>query len=185
MDNVFVRSARADDFPQCLAIDPNFSTDYVWQMDSRSEAGQIAVAFRSARLPRSMQVNYPRDAKSRAANWPTCAAMLVGTRDHRVIGYAAISKHTPQSAAWLDDLVVAQSARRGGVGSALLEAAGRWGRAQRLKWLILEMQTKNYPAICFCQKHGLTFCGFSDRHFPNQDIALFFAQALHTGEAAL
>src|SRR5512141_1809954 len=117
MDSVFVRSARADDFPQCLAIDPNFSTDYVWQMDSRSETGQISVAFRSARLPRSMQVSYPRDAKSRAANWPTCATMLVATKDHRVVGYAAISKHAPQSAAWLDDLVVSNSMRRDGVGS--------------------------------------------------------------------
>jgi hypothetical protein len=41
------------------------------------------------------------------------------------------------------------------------------------------MQTKNYPAISFCQKHGMTFCGFNDRHFANQDIALFFALALH------
>ena len=184
MNKIFVRSARADDLPQCLEIDPNFSTDHVWQMESRSETGQISVAFRSARLPRSMQVTYPRDAKSRAANWPTCATMLVATQDHRLVGYAAISKHAPQSAAWLDDLVVAPAARHDGVGTALLEAASRWGRAQKLKWLILEMQTKNYPAICFCQKHGLTFCGFSDRHFPNQDIALFFAQALPTGDDA-
>src|SRR5512140_1723266 len=116
MDKVVVRSARPDELPQCLEIDPNFSTDYVWQMDSRSEAGQISVAFRSARLPRSMQVNYPRDAKARAASWPSCATLLVATKDHRVVGYAAISRHIPQSAAWLDDLVVAHSLRRDGVG---------------------------------------------------------------------
>ncbi len=178
MDKIFVRSARPDDLPACLEIDPDFSTDYVWQVDNRSEAGQISMTFRSIRLPRSMQVSYPRDAKARSAAWPACAAMLVATKDHKVVGYASISKHAAQSAAWLDDLVVSKAVRRDGVGSALLEAAGKWGVSQKLKWLILEMQTKNYPAICFCQKHGLAFCGFNDRHFPNQDIALFFAQSL-------
>jgi GNAT superfamily N-acetyltransferase len=179
MNKVYVRSARADDLQQCLTIDPSFNTDYVWQMDSRSEDGQISVSFRTTRLPRSMQVAYPRDAKSLAASWPACAAMLIADSNHRLVGYAALSKRVPQSAVWLDDLVVARDARREGVGSALLEAVGRWGVTQKMKWLIMEVQTKNYPAICFCQKRGLTFCGFSDRHFQNQDIALFFAQALH------
>ena len=88
-------------------------------------------------------------------------------------------KRVPQSTVWVNDLVVAKGARRTGVGSALLKAVAYWGHDQQMKWLILEMQTKNYPAISFCQKHGMTFCGFNDRHFANQDIALFFALALH------
>jgi ribosomal protein S18 acetylase RimI-like enzyme len=43
---------------------------------------------------------------------------------------------------------------------------------------MLETQTKNHPAICFYRKHGFVFCGFNDRYYTNQDIALFFAQNL-------
>ena len=179
MSNIYIRSMRPDDLQPCLEIDPSFSTDYVWQMESHAEEGQISVSFRSTRLPRSMQVAYPRDAKALTAAWQACATMLIADISRKVVGYASITKRVPQSAVWLDDLVVARSSRRSGVGTALLEGAQRWGVNQKLKWIIMEVQTKNYPAISFCQKHGMTFCGFSDRHFPNQDIALFFAAALH------
>ena len=43
---------------------------------------------------------------------------------------------------------------------------------------MFETQTKNYPAICFYRKHRFVFCGFNDRYYTNQDIALFFAQSL-------
>jgi hypothetical protein len=36
------------------------------------------------------------------------------------------------------------------------------------------MQSKNYPAIAFCKKQGMAYCGYSDRYYANQDIALFF-----------
>jgi hypothetical protein len=47
-----------------------------------------------------------------------------------------------------------------------------------LRHLSVEVPTKNYPAICFCQRNNLTFCGFNDRYFANQDVALFFGQAV-------
>ena len=40
------------------------------------------------------------------------------------------------------------------------------------------MQSKNFPAICFAQKHGLNFCGYNDRYYHNQDLALFFGMVL-------
>jgi hypothetical protein len=40
------------------------------------------------------------------------------------------------------------------------------------------MQPKNYPAICLAQKLGFDLCGYNDRYFANQDIALFFAKNL-------
>jgi GNAT superfamily N-acetyltransferase len=178
MTNVVVRSALPGDLQHCLELDPTFATDYVWQMDSRSQDGQISVSFRSVRLPRSMKVTYPRDASALSASWPTCDAILVAHDRSRVAGFVTLSKRTAQATVWLNDLVVAPNLRRQGVGGALLEAASRWGRDRKLRWLIVEVQTKNYPAICFCQKHGLSFCGFNDRYFANQDIALFFAQAL-------
>jgi len=79
---------------------------------------------------------------------------------------------------WLNNLVVGKRYRRQGIGGALLKAAIEWAREQGLRQLMLETQTKNYPAICFYQRHGFVFCGFNDHYYTNQDIALFFAQSL-------
>lgn len=179
MANVIIRPALKTDLPRCLALDPGYSTEHVWQMDSHTQGGTIAVNFRSVKLPREMRVAYPRDPRMLAAGWQTCDAMVIADRPDELAGYAALTRHVPQSTAWVNDLIVARPLRRTGVGSALLKEIAKWGREQDLKWLVMEVQTKNYPAISFCQKHGLKFCGFNDHYFANQDIALFFALALH------
>jgi GNAT superfamily N-acetyltransferase len=74
--------------------------------------------------------------------------------------------------------VVQRRYRRTGVGSQLVSAALRWARERTLKQLIVEVQTKNHPAIEFLNKLGFSFCGFNDQHYLNRDIALFFSRAV-------
>ncbi len=179
MTQVIIRPALTTDLPRCLKLDPSFVTDQVWQMESRVQEGQISINFRATRLPREMRVTYPRDSRLLTAGWQSCDAMLIADQPDGLAGYAAMTKQVPQSTVWINDLVIAKDVRRTGVGGKLLKALANWGRDQQLKWLVLEVQTKNYPAINFCQKHGLKFCGYNDRYFANQDIALFFALALH------
>ncbi|MBM3135187.1 MAG: GNAT family N-acetyltransferase [Chloroflexi bacterium] len=75
---------------------------------------------------------------------------------------------------WIEDLVVAPAHRRQGVGRALLGEARRWAQRQGLSALLAQASTQNYPAICFYQECGFTFCGFHEHYYPNRDIALFF-----------
>jgi ribosomal protein S18 acetylase RimI-like enzyme len=90
-----------------------------------------------------------------------------------------ITLHTIKLArGWVKDLAVVTPYRRQGIGSELVRAALRWGRERALRSVLAETQTKNYPAICFCRKHGFVFCGFIDQYYPNQDIAVFFARGL-------
>ena len=174
-----VRSATAADLSTCLSFDPSFETEYVWQMDGRLQEGQISTSFRTVRLPRPMRVAYPRDVKQLNAGWLACDAMLVADDNRMLVGYAALAKRGAQAAAWVQDLIVTKAARRSGVGSALLAGVGRWAREEKLAWIMIEVQTKNYPAIQFCHKHGFTFCGYHDHFFANQDIAVFFVKAVH------
>jgi ribosomal protein S18 acetylase RimI-like enzyme len=58
----------------------------------------------------------------------------------------------------------------------LLEAANQWALAHSLARVMLEVQTKNHPAIAFAQKNGFQFCGYNERYYPNGDIALFFSR---------
>jgi ribosomal protein S18 acetylase RimI-like enzyme len=57
-------------------------------------------------------------------------------------------------------------------------AAQDWASARGDKRLIVEMQSKNDPAIRLVQKHGYEFCGYNDHYYMTQDVALFFARVL-------
>jgi ribosomal protein S18 acetylase RimI-like enzyme len=174
-----IRAATEEDLPRCLALDAAFETDYVWQMDSRAQSEQTTITFRTVRLPRPMKVAYPRDKKQLNGGWQSCDAMLVADDNRAVQGYVALARRAAQGTAWVQDLIVDKGSRRAGLGSALLAGALRWAHTEKLAWLLVEVQTKNYPAIQFCQKHGLTFCGYNDHFFANQDIAVFFGKAVH------
>jgi GNAT superfamily N-acetyltransferase len=161
-----------------MALDHGYSTDYVWQMDSRDENGQINLSFRSVRLPRSMRVAFPRETQRLPEEWNRRVCFLLAEEGNQIKGYLNLTLAAVPETGWVADFAVDRRFRRSGVGSVLLAAAAHWARQNRLKRLILEMQSKNYPAICFAQKHGLAFCGYNDRYYSNQDVALFFGMIL-------
>jgi len=146
-------------------------------METREENGVQAITFRVARLPREMQVNYPRQDENLLEGWRRRDGFLVAD-EGRVHGYVALTARAEHGIAWVGDLVVDRPHRRRGIGTALLQAAAQWGRDRDLARLVVEVQTKNYPAIRFCQSRGLVFCGYNDHYWPCQDIALFFGEAL-------
>jgi ribosomal protein S18 acetylase RimI-like enzyme len=68
--------------------------------------------------------------------------------------------------------------RRQGVAAALLTTTQEWAQERSHRRLILEMQSKNVPAIRLAQKFGYEFCGYNDHYYLTQDVALFFAKSL-------
>lgn len=173
-----VRPARSGDLKECLALDHSYTTDHVWQMEAREENGILMVSFRLVRLPREMHVEYPCRGEDLLAGWRRCDDLLVAVDGGRVCGYVALTVQPKHGIVRTSDLVVDRAERRRGIGTALLRAAIRWGRERGLIRLMVEVQTKNYPATRFCQSRGLAFCGYSDHYWPSQDIALFFGQSL-------
>ncbi len=180
MAPIQVRPATQEDLPQLVEFDRGYSTDYVWQMDLEDDpnAGQIEVTFRPVRLPRPMRVAGSQSPDQLNAEWNRRACFLVAEQDGQLGGYLNLMLAPAPETVWVTDCVVERRFRRSGVASVLLSAAAQWAHANHFKRLILEMQSKNYPAICFAQKHGLSFCGYNDRYYPNQDVALFFGMAL-------
>jgi len=162
----------------CSALDHSYTTDRVWQMETRGGNSALTITFRVARLPREVRVDYPRQDDVLLAGWKQSDGFLVAAEGGRVCGYVALTARIGHDIAWVGDLVVDQPSRRRGIGTALLQAAAQWGREHNLARLVMEVQTKNYPAIRFCQSRGLVFCGYNDRYWPSQDIALFFGESL-------
>ena len=195
---MLLRSADLTDLGDCLVLDADSQTDHVWQMDEREENGGRVVRFQTVRLPRVMHVSYPRQRDDLLAAWEGEATVLVtadrraeqrgagppdeelsgagspGEEPPRILAYCQLDACAWQEAGWISHLIVDRPHRRRGIATAMLQASKLWARKEGLNRLMMGVQTKNYPAICFCEKNGFAFCGFNDRYYKNRDIALFF-----------
>jgi GNAT superfamily N-acetyltransferase len=152
----------------------------------------MVVRFQTIRLPRVMRVSYPRRRDDLLSCWENGSTVLV-TSDKRVVdtdqeqttsvsntrpasiyAYCQLDACTWQQAGWISHLIVDRRYRRMGIGRAMVRASILWGKNLGLRRLMVALQTKNYPGICFCEKHGFVFSGFNDHYYINGDIALFF-----------
>lgn len=135
-------------------------------------------AFHEVRLPRSVTVTYPRDPLALAEEWMKRGVLLVAEKGGKVVGYVSAEEDRVSGIARMTDLVVAPEARRQGVASALLSTIQAWALERGVGRILIEMQSKNYPCIRLAQKFGYEFCGYNDKYYPTQDVALFFGRAI-------
>lgn len=178
MPSFQIRLASAADIPRLIALDHSCLSDYVWQLELRREAGQAIANFREVRLPRSIEVKYPRPPSSLADEWMRRDVALVALDEGSPIGYLCGTVENASAVAWVTDLVVAPLQRRKGAASALLTATQSWALERGVRRLILEMQSKNQAYVRLAQKFGYEFCGYNDQYYLTQDVALFFGRAI-------
>ncbi|MFT3895493.1 MAG: GNAT family N-acetyltransferase [Anaerolineales bacterium] len=173
-----IRPAVATDIPRLMALDHSCTSDYVWQLELRRETAQVTAAFREVRLPRTVDVKYPRNPAALSNEWKRRDIVLVALKDDILMGYICALEEQGATVAWVTDLVVMPEFRRKGAASALLTATQDWALERGVRRLILEMMSKNQPCIRLAQKFGYEFCGYNDQYYPTQDVALFFGRAL-------
>lgn len=179
--NFIIRDGLETDIPACLALNHDYETDFVWQMHIHSEEGHHwEILFKRDRLPRTMTISLASDEARLRASLPPEQCFLIAARrdDTEILGYLAMYNDTVHRIGLIHDLVVSTPFRRNGIASRLVNVARQWAKEHQLTRLHIETQTKNYPGIEFCQNNGFAFCGFNDRYFPNQDIAIFFSTSL-------
>jgi ribosomal protein S18 acetylase RimI-like enzyme len=175
-----VRKGDLKDLNACVLIDNSYVTDNVWQVQAEERPyEETVITFRTVRLPRSMRVSPPRDTDFLLQDWERGECFLIADEGDEIRGYLDMTVQAWNRTGWIKDMAVPKRYRRQGIGTTLLRAALRWARSHDLRAVMLETQTKNYPAICFFRKHGFIFCGFNDHYYSNQDIAVFFAYHLH------
>jgi RimJ/RimL family protein N-acetyltransferase len=173
-----IRPANASDVSRLMALDHSSVSDYVWQLELRREAGQVIANFREVRLPRSIEVKYPRNPSSLVDEWTHRDVVLVAVHEGVPAGYiCGVAEHA-SAVAWVTDLAVGREHRRKGAASALLMATQSWALDRGLLRLILEMQSKNQAYIRLAQKFGYEFCGYNDQYYLTQDVALFFGKPI-------
>ena len=180
-----IRSANAKDLSQCTGLDHSYETDYVWQMREKVSSDRTSVSFRVVHLPRSMHVEYAKSPDHLGDDLKTGGCFLVVEDGGEILGYLSVNVQHWQQIGWVNSLVVDRPLRRKGIGTTLMRRGIAWGRSLGLNALVLDVQTKNHPAIRFCQNLGFTFCGFNDQYYANRDIALFFALNLAQQKTSL
>jgi GNAT superfamily N-acetyltransferase len=176
MSQIQIRPTIATHLLRLMAFDHSATSESVWQLELRRETGQVNAVFREVRLPRSISVTYPHNQFALADDWVNRSMMYTALVGKDPAGYISLSERGAASVAWVVDLVVDAPQRRRGVGSALLAAGQAWAESRSHRRLILELQSKNLPAIRLAQKFGYEFCGYNDQYYINQDVALFFAK---------
>jgi len=175
-----IEPAELPDLNVCYQMSKSYHTDYVWQMQSSETEHTVNVQFDIVRLPRSMQVEYPRNPDELLEHWHQEQCFFVArTITGEFIGFVDALSRPWENLVWIFNLVVHQRHRRQGIGTALLKTVTKWTTTHHdHARLMLEMQTKNYPAIRFAQKNGFQYCGYNERYYANGDIALFFSRNL-------
>ncbi len=95
-----------------------------------------------------------------------------------ILGYMGLAVDSSRHVAWITTGAVQIDYRRQGVGTRLLNEARAWADRYRLRSIMVELQTKNYPAINFYQKKGFFFCGYNNAYYSDREIAIFFGKRL-------
>ncbi|GJQ36234.1 MAG: GNAT family N-acetyltransferase [Anaerolineales bacterium] len=178
MSEIQIRPTVATDLARLMGIEHSVTSEAVWQLEVRRETGQVAATFREVRLPRAIQVPYPHNHFSLADDWIKRSMMFTAVMGANQAGYISLLERGTGSTVWIFDLVTDAAHRRRGVASALLAAGQAWAESRSHRRLILEVQSKNVPAIRLAQKYGFEFCGYNDHYYINKDVALFFAKIL-------
>jgi ribosomal protein S18 acetylase RimI-like enzyme len=151
--------------------------------------------FRPSRLPRPLAMPSPWNDQQLLGEWKRTDFLLVAEalnpapsteappefavqKDKEVVGYIGVTVDGPRHLAWVTSGGVHSDYRRRGIGTALLNETRRWADRYRLRTIMIELQTKNYPAITFLQQNGFFYCGYNSSYYATREIALFFALRL-------
>lgn len=176
MPDVEVHPLLIDEIESLVKLDRSIQTTRVWQLDHSVKDIEFQVTFREMRLPRPASILYPYPAEDLYERIKAYDGILVAKMDQDLAGYVSIRKDRRFNSAWVDELVVDLLVRRKSIATALLLAVQDWSAQMGLRRITIEMQSKNYPAICLVSKLGYEFSGYNDQYYPSQEIALFFSK---------
>lgn len=176
-----IRDGVEADVPRCVALDHSYEAEYVYQIQiNADEENGWSIVLRKERLPRSVEMAGMADPSRLKLAVPDAECFLVAQQRETgdILGYLAMQHDRRHRLGLIHDLVVDRPERRQQIGSRLFGAARIWAKEQQITRINVEIQSKNVQGVLFFEGLGFNFCGYNDRHFPNQDVALFFSTSL-------
>lgn len=173
-----IRPAVSADISRLVAFEHTCKSNYVWQIAIDKGEREIKVELREVRLPRTVQVPYPRDPRLLPEEWSKHARTFVAVYGGMQIGYIRFLEQESAASVWVLDLVVDAASRRNGVAAALIQRVESWAQTRHIRQFFIEVSSKNHPGISLMQQMGFRFSGYNEHYYYNQDVALFFGKVL-------
>jgi ribosomal protein S18 acetylase RimI-like enzyme len=176
MPEIELRPVSQNDIEDLTAFEHGYYSEFVWQMSMDLEPQNLQASLRRVHLPRRVFVPYPRNKEAIFSATDQIEAFLVASMANRPVGYIKVLAETGSNVLRVSDLVVSSPMRRQGIASGLMVAVMNLASSREYHYVVMEMQSKNDPAVALAEKMGLSFSGFRDHYFPNQEMALFFSR---------
>lgn len=161
----------------------------VLDMDSPSDSDGV-LPYTLRRLDAPIDKDYDAQPGNHPLDWPTrfdvrSWGFLAARSDGYRVGAAVVVARNPDiemfegrdDLALLWDIRVMPTARRHGVGTALLTACESWVRARSARVLKVETQNTNVPACRFYARHGFVLRAVRRGAYPelpNEDQLLWY-----------
>ena len=170
-----------EDRAALLALDTSFTTDRGYRIERRAHS----FALEEVSIAPSLRKSYPLEKE--IDSLATFDWVQVASDGGAVVGLVAMKFESWNGRANLHHLYVAPSARRQGVGRAMIESALREANRSHMRSLWAETQTINYAAVRFYERTGFTLCGldtslYDPRKVVDGEIALFFSRSVNNLE---
>ena len=178
MAEIEIRPAISTDIPELMAFDHSISTSHIWQVEAVVDEKEMGVRLLETRLPRPLTLAYPKRIEEMADTWTKHSLFLTARLNARLVGYLILSIEGDTRAAFITDLVVNSNFRNQGIASGLVLAVRSHLRNSGIRRLLIGIPMRNEAALALARKLGMTFCGYIDHYFVNQDAALFYSMAI-------
>jgi ribosomal protein S18 acetylase RimI-like enzyme len=103
---------------------------------------------------------------------------FVAEKDCKILGYSRMHFYKWNNSAYIISLLVDAEHRRKGIGTHLLKFMEDFAREKRARVLMFDTSTDNAPALQLYFKNGFRICGYNDKIYENEKIALYLAKEL-------
>lgn len=174
--NIFL--ADESYYKNMLDFEHYVSSRYAYKQEIRNEENNSQFSFLRIRLPREVNLPYPREQESMVEHWRQADLVFVGTIEEHLLGYMVLDVHSLPRTVRLTDLVVMEAARRNGIATAMLAVCETWAQSNKYNRVLLDVPLRNDPMVRLAQKCGYAMSGFMQQYFPNQDPAVFFEKRI-------
>jgi ribosomal protein S18 acetylase RimI-like enzyme len=104
--------------------------------------------------------------------------IFVAKYDGKILGYSRMHFYKWNNSAYIITLLVDAEHRRKGIGTRLLKFMEDFAKEKKSRVLMFDTSTDNTPALQLYFKNGFRICGYNDKIYENEKIALYLAKEL-------
>lgn len=172
-----IRSLTEADIPRLMEIDANFESDHYLAVEKITHGLNVSWRLSEQALdPPFISTDYSLDERQCQEAATRLRAgdglYLVVEQAQHLIALLEVERERWRHTGMIWNILVDRQQRRRGIGLELVNRAVAWARKNKLRALVLETQTNNYPACCFYLKYGFKLGGIDDHFYSNDDIGV-------------